>query len=65
MARRGGFRPQAPKKVTLIIAVILWVIGLLLGLNVIHLPSNGVAIEFWSLVIAGLLLILGCLVDGV
>jgi len=65
MARRGGFRPQAPKKVTLIIAVILWVIGLLLGLHVVHLPSNGPEIQFWSLVIAGLLLILGCLLDGI
>ncbi|MFY9820320.1 MAG: hypothetical protein WAM82_03000 [Thermoanaerobaculia bacterium] len=65
MARRGGFRPQAPKKVTLIIAVILWLIGLLAGLGVVHLPSNMGALGFWSLVIAGLLLILGCLVDGV
>ncbi len=63
MARRGGgFRPQAPKKVTLIIAVILWVIGLLAGLGVIHMPNN---LGFWSLVVAGLLLILGCLVDGI
>jgi hypothetical protein len=29
------------------------------------MPSNGPAIQFWSLVIAGLLLILGCLVDGI
>ncbi|HSS52956.1 MAG TPA: hypothetical protein VLX28_28775 [Thermoanaerobaculia bacterium] len=65
MARRGGFRPQAPKKVTLIIAVILWAIGLLTGLGVIHLPSGTGNLGFWSLVIAGLLLILGCLLDGV
>ena len=65
MARRGGFRPQAPKKVTLIIAVILWLIGLLAGLGVVHLPSGSANLGFWSLVIAGLLLILGCLVDGV
>jgi len=62
MARRGGFRPQAPKQVTLIIAVILWAIGLLAGLGVFHLPNN---LGFWSLVVAGFLLILGCLVDGV
>jgi len=62
MARRGGFRPQAPKKVTLIIAVILWAIGLLAGLGVVHMPNN---LGFWSLVIAGLLLILGCLLDGI
>jgi len=65
MARRGGFRPQAPKKVTLIIAVILWAIGLLVGLGVVHLPPNTGNLGFWSLVLAGFLLILGCLVDGV
>jgi hypothetical protein len=65
MARRGGFRPQAPKKVTLIIAVILWAIGLLAGLGVVHLPSNTGNLGFWALVLAGFLLILGCLVDGV
>lgn len=62
MARRGGFKTQAPKQVTLIIAVILWVIGLLAGLGVVHLPNN---LGFWSLVVAGLLLILGSLFDGV
>ena len=61
MARRGGFRTQAPKEVTLLIALILWAIGLLAGLGVIHLPNN---LGFWSLVVAGLLLILGSLFDG-
>ena len=61
MARRGGFRTQAPKQVTLIIALVLWLIGLLAGLGVIHVPNN---LGFWSLVIAGLLLILGSLLDG-
>jgi len=65
MARRGGFRPQAPKQGTLIIAIILWLIGLLAGLGVVHLPSGMGNLGFWSLVIAGLLLILGCLVDGI
>jgi hypothetical protein len=66
MARRsGGFRTQAPKQVTLIIALILWLIGLLAGLGVIHLPSGLPSnAGFWSLVIAGLLLILGSLFDG-
>jgi hypothetical protein len=65
MARRGGFRTQAPKKVTLIIAVILWLIGLLAGLGIIHLPSGFPSTAaFWSLVIAGALLILGSLLDG-
>jgi len=61
MARRGGFRTQAPKQVTLIIALVLWLIGLLAGLGVIHTTSS---VEFWSLVIAGLLLMLGSLFDG-
>ena len=62
MARRGGFRTQAPKELTLIIAVVLWVIGLLVGLGVIPLPNPSWG--FWALVIAGLLLILGSLFDG-
>lgn len=61
MARRRGFRTQAPKEVTLLIALILWVIGLLAGLGVIHPPNS---LGFWSLVGAGLLLILGSLLDG-
>jgi predicted membrane channel-forming protein YqfA (hemolysin III family) len=62
MARRGGgFRPQAPKKVTLVISVVLWLIGLLAGLRILNLPNN---LGFWALVVAGLLLILGCLLDG-
>jgi hypothetical protein len=65
MARRGGFRTQAPKKATLIISLILWLIGLLLGLGVVHLPSGfPPTTQFWSLVIAGLLLMLGCVLDG-
>jgi hypothetical protein len=61
MARRGGFKTQPPKQATLMIALILWLVGLLAGLGVIHLPNN---LGFWSLVIAGLLLILGSLFDG-
>jgi hypothetical protein len=51
--------------VTLIIALILWLVGLLAGLHIIHLPSGlPPATGFWSLVIAGGLLILGSLFDG-
>lgn len=66
MARRsGGFRTQAPKQATLIIALVLWLIGLLLGLHIISLPSGlPPTAGFWCLVIAGLLLILGSLLDG-
>ncbi|HTG33276.1 MAG TPA: hypothetical protein VLB76_10115 [Thermoanaerobaculia bacterium] len=61
MARRGGFKTQAPKEVTLLISLVLWLVGLLAGLGVIHVPNN---LGFWSLVVAGLLLILGSLLDG-
>jgi hypothetical protein len=62
LARRRGFKTQAPKEITLIIAIVLWLIGLLAGLGVFHLPNN---LGFWALVIAGLLLILGSLLDGI
>jgi len=61
MARRGGFKTQAPKQATLLISLVLWLVGLLAGLGVIHLPNN---LGFWALVAAGLLLILGSLLDG-
>jgi len=61
LASRGGFKTQAPKKATFLIALILWLIGLLAGLGVFHLPNN---LGFWALVVAGLLLILGSLLDG-
>lgn len=65
MARRGGFRTQAPKQATLFISLILWLVGLLAGLGVIHIPSSlPHNLGFWSLVVAGLLLILGSLLDG-
>lgn len=61
MARRGGFRTQAPKEVTLIISTVLWLLGVLAGLGIIALPNN---LGFWALVVAGALLILGSLLDG-
>lgn len=65
MARRGGFRTQAPKKVTFIIALILWLVGLLIGLGVMAVPSGLPSnFGFWALVIAGLLLLLGSIFDG-
>jgi hypothetical protein len=59
--RRGGFRTQAPKEATFLISLILWLIGLLAGLGVFHLPNN---LGFWSLVGAGALLLLGSVLDG-
>ncbi len=40
MARRGGFRTQAPKEVTVLISGVLWLLGLLNGLGVFALPNN-------------------------
>jgi hypothetical protein len=62
MARRRGFKTQAPKEATLAISAILWLIGLLNGLGVFALPNR---LGFWALVVAGLLLILGSLLDGI
>ena len=62
MARRGRFKTQAPKEATFIISLILWLAGLLSGLGVIHLPNS---LGFWSLVLAGLLLLLGSKLDGI
>ncbi len=61
MAKRGGFRTQAPKEITVIVSGVLWLIGLLEGLDVFSLPNG---LGFWALVVAGLLLILGSLLDG-
>ena len=55
MARRGGFRTQAPKEFTVIIAAILWLIGLLTVLGTITPPNR---LGLWALVVAGGLLIL-------
>lgn len=61
MARRGGFRTQAPKEITVVLSGVLWLIGLLAGLGVFSLPNN---LGFWALVVGGLLLLLGSLFDG-
>lgn len=65
MARRGGFKTQAPKKVTFVIALILWLVGLLNGLGVMALPASFPNnFDFWALVVSGLLLLLGSVLDG-
>jgi hypothetical protein len=61
MARRGGFRTQAPKEFTVIIAAVLLLLGVLAEFGTIALPNN---LGFWALVLAGVLLILGSLLDG-
>jgi hypothetical protein len=60
--RRGAFATQPPREVTLVIAAVLWVIGFAdVIMGAFTLPSN---LGIWFLVIAGLLLILGSLIDG-
>jgi hypothetical protein len=61
MARRGGFRTQAPKEATVVIAGILWLVGTVdvFGPNIVP-GSWGI----YALVVAGLLLLLGSLIDG-
>jgi hypothetical protein len=66
MGRRRGknrFRTQAPREGTLIVAVVLWLIGFAdLILDAFTLPNN---LGVWSLVLAGLLLVIGSLVDSI
>lgn len=40
MARRRGFKTQAPKEATLVVSFILWLTGLLGGLGVVSLPNG-------------------------
>ncbi|OGO64157.1 MAG: hypothetical protein A2029_14635 [Chloroflexi bacterium RBG_19FT_COMBO_47_9] len=60
---RNRFRTTAPREITLIIAVVLWLIGFAaVILGAIDLPNN---LGVWSLALAGLLLILGSLIEGI
>lgn len=58
---RSGFRTQAPKSGTLVIATILWLVGTADVFGLARVPSPW---DVYSLVAAGLLLILGSLIDG-
>ena len=61
--RKDRFRTQAPKEATVVIAAILWLLGFAdVVLNAYTLPSS---LGVWALVIAGLLLIVGSLVDEI
>ncbi len=61
MARRGGFATQPPKEITWAIALILWIAGSAqLVLHAVTLPDS---YALWALVIAGLLLLLGTVID--
>ena len=59
MARRGGFRTQAPRESTVILAAILWILGFAeVILGAVILPGG---YGEWSLVLSGLLLLIGSL----
>lgn len=61
MARNRGFRTQAPRRGTVLLAAVLWLVGLLDALGSIGLPDR---LGTWLLVLAGVLLLLGSLIDG-
>ncbi|HXU47325.1 MAG TPA: hypothetical protein VN783_17495 [Thermoanaerobaculia bacterium] len=58
---RSGFTTQAPKQGTFIVSAILWLVGVLSHYGAIHIPGQ---YGFWALAGGGLLLMLGCLLDG-
>lgn len=63
MARRGGFRTQAPREVTVILAAVLWFVGfadVILGAFAL---SRGYG--EWSLALSGLLLLIGSLAGSI
>ncbi len=63
MARRGGFKTQAPRELTVILASILWIVGFAdVILRAVSLPGN---YGEWALVLSGLLLIIGSLVGSI
>lgn len=58
---RLRLRPQPPRGTTLGVAVLLWLAGALEMLAGVQLPYE---IGRWALLLAGALLILGCLLKG-
>lgn len=54
-------RTQAPRGVTLVVALVLWLLGAAEMLAGVTLPY---AIGQWCLLLAGALLFLGCLIRG-
>jgi hypothetical protein len=55
-------KTQAPRSVTLIVALVLWLLGAAEMLAGVALPSP--IVGSWCLLIAGGLLLLGCTVKG-
>lgn len=62
--RKGGamgFRTQAPRGATLLVALLLWLVGVAELAAGAELPLDA---GRWALVASGALLMLGCLVRG-
>jgi flagellar biosynthesis protein FliP len=60
--RSDHIRTSAPREITLVVAVIFWLLGFMdVMLDAISLPYN---LGVLFLVVAGLLLILGSIVEG-
>ena len=58
---RLGIRPQPPRGITLAVSVLLWMVGGLEMVAGVELPWD---LGRWALLLAGALLILGCLISG-
>jgi hypothetical protein len=54
-------RTQAPRGITLLVALVLWLLGAAEMLAGVHLPHD---VGNWCLLLAGALLFLGCLIRG-
>ncbi len=77
MARRRGFHLSPPRKVTLLIAVILWLFGVafylpmtapVIAKAMAAVPISGALggnAGVWSLALAGLVLIVGVTFEGI
>lgn len=63
MARRGGFRTQAPREATVILAALLWLVGFAdVILGAIALSGN---YGEWALGLSGLLLLVGSVAGSI
>lgn len=56
-----GIRTQAPRGVTLLVALVLWLLGAAEMLAGVELPFG---VGRWALLVCGALLLVACLVRG-
>ncbi len=63
MARRGNFRTQAPREITVVLAALLWIVGfadVILGAVALSGSSGE-----WALGLSGLLLLIGSVTTSI